>query len=194
MDFSQLVIDYENVHDNTQKLNTYNLLYRYGIIIPELHKYNTDLTITSYFIDQSILSLLKTRMDKETHINLIQVYKNLIDELLRNSDKLSMIIYSKEVSELLSVADEKMGIISDIRARLINLRNKALKYDGVWSMHIQEDENYLLSPPSMKGDYRVILTYIERCDKLIRIKLKNFSNDRMMDKFIKKIDECLCTY
>jgi hypothetical protein len=191
MDFSKLVIDYENTHENTQKLNTYNLLYRYGIIRPELYRSGVDLSIHTCYIDPEILGLIKTMMDNETSVSLVYIYKSLVDKMMTSADKLALIIYSKEVDELINACNRKMSLINQIKTGLVELKTLARKYDGVWSIHTQEDEDYLLNPPSMKGDITKITEYLTMADKIIRVKVKNFFNDRMMEKFIKKINECL---
>jgi hypothetical protein len=155
----------ENINLGTEPISkVYNSFLCSNIIKNWRFETHTD----SFTINQNVLNALRALGD-------MGVFRAVIARVPLDKQ----VLYSTELG---IIHAELQAVYNRVVVKLTRVLENLHKYDGVWSIHTQQDEDFLFNPPDTSNCYEVEI-YIDKCESILKGKINDFYNKRMKREY-----------
>jgi len=155
----------ENINLGAEPLSkVYNSFLTSNII----NNWTFETKTSAFAIDQNVLNALRSLGD-------LRVYREVLTRVPLDKQ----VIHS---AELESIRTELESVHERVVGKLTRVLENLHKYDGAWSIHTQQDEDFLMSPPDSSNCYEVEV-YIDKCESILKGKINDFYNKRMKREY-----------
>jgi hypothetical protein len=155
----------ENINLGTEPISkVYNSFLSSNIIKNWRFETHTD----AFAVDANVLNAIRALGD-------MRVYREALTRVPLDKQ----VLYSTELD---SIQTELQAVYTRVVEKLTRVLENLHKYDGVWSIHTQQDEDFLMNPPDTANCWEVEV-YIDKCESILKGKINDFYNKRMKREY-----------